>query len=73
MTLEETIKKEKLLAKENRELFGLCPVTDYGCNGYDYCKSLKNGKDKACLANAEYHQKIADWLKEYKKYKETII
>lgn len=67
MTLDEIIEKEEALVKENKELFGLCPVTDYGCNGYDYCKSLENGKDKACLTNAEYHQEIVNWLKEVKK------
>lgn len=70
MTLEEIIEKEESLVKENRELFDLCPLTDYECNGYDYCKSLKNGKDRACLANVEYHQEIVNYLKEVKKYKE---
>ena len=70
ITLEEAIKRYEEEARENRELYSLCP---YPCSGTGDCKCLEYGKDRGCLKLAIEYGQLADWLKELmelKKHKE---
>jgi len=71
MTLDEAIKHEEEVAKEQRELFSLCPVPSDMCDPSKDCVSLKNGKNKGCLKCAEEHRQLAEFLKDYKRLKEV--
>lgn len=74
MTIEETIKNEEELAKENEELYRLCPASEsdmFHCDGIKDCKSLKNGKNKGCQKCADEHRQLAEWLKELKAHRDA--
>lgn len=66
MTLDEAIKHCEEVAKEQEELYGLCPgsESEYGTKD---CKVLTNGKDKGCLKCAKEHRQLAKWLRDYKR------
>ena len=38
MTLDEAIIHAEEVAEEQKKLYKLCPVTDYGCKGDKHCK-----------------------------------
>ena len=69
MTLDEAIKHAEEVAKEQEELYRLCPVSEsmFHCDGTKDCKTLKNGKNKGCRKCAEEHQQLAEWLKDYQQ------
>ena len=67
MTLDEAIRHAEEVAEEQEKLYRLCPVTDYGCKGDEYCNSLKNHEYDGCLKCAEEHRQLAEWLKDYKR------
>ena len=70
MTLDEAIKHAEEVAKEQKELYRLCPASEsdiFHCDGTNDCKTLKNGKNKGCLKCAEEHRQLAEWLKELKQ------
>ena len=69
MTLEEAIQHCEEVAEEQRKMYRLCPVTDYGCDGIKYCKSMYPKHD-GCLKRAEEHRQLAEWLKDYKRLRE---
>lgn len=75
MTLDEAIKHAEEVAKEQEELYGLCPGSESEylnkiyCDGTKDCKVLTNGKDKGCLKCAKEHRQLAEWLEELKMYK----
>lgn len=68
MTLDEAIKHAEEVAKEQRELFSLCPIPSDSCDPNKDCASLKNGKNKGCIKCAKEHEQLAEWLKELKRY-----
>ncbi len=73
MTLDEAIKHAEEVAKENEELYRLCPASEsdlFYCNGTKDCKALKNGKNKGCRKCAEEKRQLAEWLKELRAYRE---
>lgn len=70
MTIDEAITHCEEVAKEQRELFSLCPIPSEMCDPTDYCASLKDGKSKGCIKCAEEHEQLAKWLKELKTIKE---
>lgn len=75
MTLDEAIKHAEESAKDNEELYRICPVSESGlfhCDGTKDCKSLKNGENKGCRKCAEEHMQIAEWLKELKVHIEAL-
>lgn len=67
LDLESAIKHCEEVAKEQRELFSLCPIPSEMCDPTDYCASLKDGKGKGCIKCAEEHEQLAEWLKDYKR------
>ena len=73
MTLDEAIKHCEEVAKEQEELYGLCPGSESEylnkiyCDGTKDCKVLTNGKDKGCLKCAKEHRQLAKWLRDYKR------
>ena len=75
MTLDEAIKHCEEVAKEQEELYVLCPGSESEylntiyCDGTKDCKVLTNGKDKGCLKCAKEHRQLAEWLEELKMYK----
>lgn len=60
MTLEESIKREQMLADSNYEMAESCH-TDEGV----YLKEEGAYRDRA-----EYHEQLAEWLRELKWYRE---
>ena len=73
MTISEVIKREEEAAKDNEELYRVCPASESGlfhCDGNKDCKVLKNGENKGCRKCADEHMQIAEWLKELKLLKE---
>ena len=68
MTIDEAIKHAEEVAEEQKKLYRLCPVTDYGCKGDKHCKSMNYEYD-GCLKCAKEHRQLAEWLKELKAYK----
>ena len=73
MTIDEAIKHEEELAKEQEQLYSFCPVSDMRfCDGRSDCTSLSKGTGKGCLKCAEEHQQLAGWLKELKQLKKGI-
>ena len=73
MTIDEAIKHAEEVAKEQRELFSLCPIPSDMCDPNKDCASLENGKNKGCLRCAEEHEQLAEWLKELKAIKQIIV
>lgn len=74
MTIEDAIKHAEEMAKEQEELYRLCPTSELGmfhCDGTKDCKALKNGKDKGCQKCAAEHRQLAEWLKELKAHREA--
>lgn len=73
MTVDEAIKHCEEVAKEQEELYGLCPGSESEylniiyCDGTKDCKVLTNGKDKGCLKCAKEHRQLAKWLRDYKR------
>ena len=70
MTLEEAIKHAEEVAKEQEELYRLCPASESEisrCDGTKDCKTLKSGKNKGCQKCAKEHRQLAEWLKDYKR------
>ena len=70
MTLEEAIKHAEEVAKEQEELYRLCPASESEisrCDGTKDCKTLKSGKNKGCQKCAKEHRQLAKWLKDYKR------
>lgn len=73
MTLSEAILYAEEVAKEQEEVYGLCPASEsdiYHCDGTKDCKTLKNGKNRGCLKCAEEHKQLAKWLKELQELRE---
>lgn len=73
MTLDEVIKREEEVAKEQEELYRICPASESWichCDGRSDCKTLSKGAGKGCLKLAKEHQQLAEWLKDYKRLKE---
>lgn len=69
MTLDEAIKHAEEVAREQEELYRLCPASEsmFHCDGTKDCRTLKNGKNKGCRKCAEEHQQLAEWLKDYQQ------
>lgn len=72
MTLDETIKREEEIVKEQERVYNLCPMSEsiFHCDGTKDCKSLKDGKDKGCVKLLIEHRQLLEWLKDYKRLKE---
>jgi hypothetical protein len=72
MTLDETIKREEELIKEQERVYSLCPMSEsiFHCDGTKDCKCLKDGKDKGCVKLLIEHRQLLEWLKDYKRLKE---
>ena len=73
MTIDEAIKHAEEVAKDQEELYGLCPISESElshCDGTKDCKAVKNGENKGCLKCAKEHHQLAEWLKELKQLKE---
>lgn len=74
MTIDEAIKHAEEVAREQEELYRLCPASEseiFHCDGTKDCKTLKNGKNKGCQKCAEEHRQLAEWLKELKAQREA--
>lgn len=74
MTIDEAIKHAEEVAKDQEELYRLCPASEseiFHCDGTKDCKTLKNGKNKGCQKCAAEHRQLAEWLKELKAHREA--
>lgn len=70
MTLDEAIQHCEEAAEEQEELYRLCPVYTYRCDGTKDCIALKNGTNKGCQKCAKEHRQLTGWLKELKQLRE---
>lgn len=69
MTIEEAIQHCEEVAKEQENLWRVCPASEnelFLCDGSKDCTTLANGKDKGCLKCAAEYRQLAEWLKDYK-------
>jgi hypothetical protein len=73
MTLDEAIKHSEEVAKEERELFSLCPIPSKMCNPHKNCGILGNdGEGRGCLKCAEEHEQLAKWLKQLQDVEKIV-
>ena len=63
MTIDETIAKEKEIAKEQKTKYDKCPTR------MKYCCEMCFHNPK-CNEVAEYHEQLAEWLEELKALRE---
>lgn len=67
MTLDGAITYYEREAKEQHELYMICPWSDGQlCDGRDYCKSLKDGKNRGCIKLSNEYDQLVHWLKDYR-------
>lgn len=67
MTLDGAIAYYEREAKEQHELYMLCPWSDGQlCDGLGSCKSLENKKNRGCIKLSNEYSQLVTWLKDYR-------